>query len=164
MRRPLLVLSAIAVVVACSTPPSNARFVATPPDRGSFPPVAQVFVHTCGTLDCHGTVARNFRVYGNTGLRYDPDAIPSALTQTTSDEMDQTYESLVGLEPEIMTAVVTSGGQDPERLTFIRKARGTEAHKPGAIITQGDARDLCFTTWLSGDVDAGACAQALTYP
>ena len=155
---------AAGVAVACSTPESSARFVATPPDRASFDPVAQVFVRTCGTLDCHGTVARNLKIYGDVALRFAPTATPSVLQPTTKDEIDQTYASLVGLEPEILSEVVQSGGAQPERLTFLRKARGTESHKPGPIIQQGDDRDVCFTSWLAGKVDAGACTRALGYP
>ncbi len=155
---------AIAIATACATPSADTRFVATPPDRATFAPVAQMLVQTCGTLDCHGTVARNFKIYGNTGLRYAASDVPSALTATTSDEMDQTFASLVGLEPEILSEVVTSAGDKPERLTLVRKARGTEHHKPGAIIAQGDDRDICLTTWLAGRVDSNACARALTYP
>ena len=154
----------LALGLACSAPPTNARFIATPPSRDQFPAVAQMFVHTCGTLDCHGAIARNFRIWGNTGMRWASTDVPSALTVTTSDEMDATFESLVGLEPEIMSAVVESGGASPDRLTFLRKARGTESHKPGQIITTGDDRDVCITSWLTGTTDQTACANALSYP
>jgi hypothetical protein len=172
VRRALLSLVPIAAVVgalaggdvACSTPQADARFVATAPDRASFPQVAQVFVRTCGTLDCHGTVARNFKIYGDVGLRYAATDRPSVLVPTTTDEVDRTFESFVGLEPEILTAVVKSGGANPERLTFLRKARGTEHHKAGQIITPGDDRDVCFTSWLAGAADATACKNALAYP
>jgi hypothetical protein len=160
----LLSAAWIAAAAGCTTPSSEARFVATPPDRASFPPVAQMLVVTCGTLDCHGTVARNFKIYGNVGLRFAPADVPSALTATTSDEVDQTFASLVGLEPEILSEVVTSGGQAPERLTVVRKARGAEHHNPGAIVTTGDDRDVCLTSWLAGKVDTGACTRALDYP
>jgi hypothetical protein len=159
-----IVASAITAIAACSAPDASARFVASPPDRASFAPVAQVFVRTCGTLDCHGTVARNFKIYGDIGLRASPSDRPSVLTPTTNEEVDRTYASFVGLEPETLSAVVTSGGASPERLTFLRKARGTEHHKPGPIITQGDDRDVCFTSWLAGHTDAGACTRALSYP
>jgi hypothetical protein len=152
------------VSLACSTPSPADRFVATAPDRASFDAVAPVLVRTCGTLDCHGTVARNFKIYGDTGLRFAPSDRPSVLTPTTVEEIDRTYQSLVGLEPEILSAVVASGGARPDRLTFLRKARGTEHHKPGAIIAEGDDRDVCFTTWLAGSTDAAACVRALGYP
>ena len=149
------------VLLACSTAPSDARFVATPPDAGSFPPVALMLVQACGSLDCHGTVARNLRLYGNTGLRLSLDAVPTALTPTTNAEVDQDYLSVLGLEPEAMSAVVAAGGADPERLTLMRKARGTESHKGGARIVPGDSRDRCLTTWLAGATDASSCNAAL---
>ena len=153
------------VALACSTAPSDARFVATPPDAASFPPVALMLIQACGTLDCHGTVARNFRLYGNTGMRFSPTDVPTALTPTTDDEIAQDYTSAVGLEPEAMSAVVASGGADPERLTLVRKARGIEAHKGGVIIAPGDQRDICLTTWLAGQTGgATSCTAALKLP
>jgi hypothetical protein len=149
---------------ACSSPPADARFVATPPDTTSFPPVALMLIQACGTLDCHGTVGRNLRLYGNTGLRYSPTDVPTALTPTTDDEIAQDYLSIVGLEPEIMSAVVASGGANPERLTFVRKARGEESHKGGVVITPPDARNICLTTWLAGQADPSACTAALKLP
>ena len=51
-------------------------------------------------------------MYGDTALRYSPTDVPSTLLPTTGDEIGQDYESVVGLEPEAMSAVVASGG-DP---------------------------------------------------
>jgi hypothetical protein len=150
------------IALACSTAPSDARFVATAPDFASFPPVALMLIQACGTLDCHGTVARNLRLYGNTGLRFLPTDVPTALKPTTDAEIEQDYTSLVGLEPEAISTVVASGGSNPERLTLVRKARGTEAHKGGRIIVPGDERDLCLTGWLAGSADASSCTRALT--
>ncbi len=157
-------LGALAIVLACSSPPPDARFVATLPDAASFPSVAGMLIQACGTLDCHGTVGRNLRLYGDTGLRFSPLAVPSTLIPTTDDEVAQDYASVVGLEPEIVSQVVASGGADPERLTFVRKARGTESHAGGAVVIQGDARDTCITTWLQGHADAAACTAALSLP
>ena len=136
----------------------------TTPDATSFPPVAAMLVQACGTLDCHGAVGRNLRLYGDTGLRFSATDVPSTLIATTSDEVAQDYASVVGLEPEIMSQVVASGGASPERLTFVRKARGTESHKGGIVVTPGDARDVCITTWLQGNADASACTAALSLP
>jgi hypothetical protein len=160
----LLLCTAIFVGLACSSPPSDARFVESVPDSKTFPAVADMLIQACGTLDCHGTVARNLRLYGDTGLRFSPLDVPSTLLQTTPDERDQDYDSVVGLEPEIMSQVVASGGLDPERLTFVRKARGTESHKGGAVVKIGDPRDLCITTWLAGHARASACVAALALP
>ena len=153
-----LALLTAALIAACSTPSSDARFVATPPDRASFPPVADLLDHRCGSLDCHGSIARNLRLYGSEGLRLDPNARPSSQPSTTSAEYDQDFASIVGLEPEVMSDVVKSGGQNPERLTFYRKARGLEEHKGGTLVQAGDAQDTCIRSWLAGSTDKAACA------
>ena len=160
----LLAATIGAVAFACSVPASDARFDGQTPDSGSFPPVASMLVQACGTLDCHGTVGRNLRLYGDTGLRYSPTDVPSALVPTTPDEVAQDYESVVGLEPEITSEVVASGGANPERLTLYRKALGLENHKGGAVVVHGDPRDVCITTWLQGHADASACSAALALP
>ncbi len=159
-----LLLVAMSDGLACSSPSSGARVVESVPDTTTFPEVADMLIQACGTLDCHGTVARNLRLYGDTGLRYSPLDVPSTLYPTTQSERAQDYDSVVGLEPEIMSQVVASGGLDPERLTLVRKARGTESHKGGAVIAVGDARDVCITTWLAGHARASACTAALSLP
>jgi hypothetical protein len=93
-------------------------------------------------------------------LRLAPTDVPGGRA-TTTDEIDADYQSVIGLEPEILAAVVQDGGARPERLTLVRKARGTEHHKGGALITPGDAQDRCLTSWLAGAVDESACASAL---
>ncbi len=155
---------AVAVAFACASPAPDARLIEQTPDTTSFPPVASMLIQACGTLDCHGTVGRNLRVYGDTGLRYSATDVPTTLIPTTTDEVAQDYDSVVGLEPELMSEVVASGGADPERLTFYRKALGLESHKGGAVVVAGDPRDVCITTWLQGRADAAACAAALSLP
>ncbi len=150
MRRLLLLASAL-VLVACSVPASDGRY--TPqalPDPATFPPVAALLDVRCGSLDCHGTVARNLRLYGSAGLRLSPSDRPLQPPCDTAGEVAQDYASVVGLEPETMSAVVVSGGQDPARLTLVRKARGAEAHKGGTIWSAGDDSDTCLTSWLAG--------------
>jgi hypothetical protein len=160
----LLGATTIAIAFACSSPPSDARFVETTPDVASFPAVATMLIQACGTLDCHGTVARNLRLYGDTGLRLRATDVPSTLIPTTDDEIAQDYASVVGLEPEIMSQVVASGGANPEQLTFLAKALGIQAHQGGAVIAQGDPRDTCITTWLQGHADPASCTAALSLP
>lgn len=116
----------------------------------------------CGSLLCHGTPARNLRLYGSAGLRWSPTDRPFVPLCDTSDEVDQDYESVVSLEPETMSAVVAAGGAHPEQLTMVRKARGTESHKGGQIWTQGDDSDTCLVAWLAGTPNPSACARALT--
>jgi hypothetical protein len=146
--------------IACSSPASDARFVETVPDRASFPPVADLLEHRCGSLDCHGSTYRNLRLYGYEGLRLDGGSTPSAHPNTTVDEYDQDYQSVVGLEPEIMSQVVSQGGANPDRLTLIRKARGEEDHKGGTLMQAGDQQDSCITSWLAGHTDVGTCTTA----
>ncbi len=154
----LLLTALLTALFACSTPESDQRSVAVTPDRASFPPVADLLVHRCGTLDCHGTRFRNLRLYGHEGLRI--DGRPSSRPNTTDTEYDQDFQSIVGLEPELMSTVVTEHGAHPERLTLIRKARGTEHHKGGTLIKEGDMEDLCITSWLAGRTDRAACMDA----
>jgi hypothetical protein len=77
-----------------------------------------------------------------------------------TEEDVQTYDSVVGLEPENVSAVAS--GADPSLLTMVRKARGTESHKGGQIWTTGDDSDLCLTTWLQGDPSTGDCESAVS--
>jgi hypothetical protein len=159
----VLLAAPLGLAFACSTPPADGRFVETVPDRPSFDPVADMLVHTCGTLDCHGTPSRNLRLYGREGLRLDQDASPNLLdgSHTTTAEYDEDYQSVVGLEPEQMSQVVSQAGAAPERLTLVRKGRGQEAHKGGSPYAVGDDRDRCLLSWLAKNVDTQACARAV---
>jgi hypothetical protein len=46
----------------------------------------------------------------------------------------------------------------------VRKARGTEAHKGGQLITPGDDQDKCITSWLAGATDTTSCVNAFGMP
>lgn len=201
-------LVTVAVLLACSVVQNRQIGVDAPPySDESFGTVGDYLNERCGTLDCHGQVGRNLRIYGCQGLRLDPDASPTSCAEqpTTEDEYEATYRSLVGLEPQVMTTVysgcassVVDGGPTyppatidgvvvchPELLTFIRKARGTEAHKGGQLICveapcpagipqfplDGDGgplvdlQDVCLVTWLEGATDTNACSTAsASYP
>jgi hypothetical protein len=172
----LLSTPAIVLVAAgaCSTPPSDARIGVDAPDRTQFDPVGSLLDHRCGSLDCHGNPQRNLIIFGCEGLRLEPaDASVEAGTylfpgcrnsggkNTTEPEFDATYRSLVGLEPTVMSTVVAGGGAHPELLTFIRKARGWDAHKGGMIWSPGDQSDDCVTSWLAGMTNTMDCTMAL---
>jgi hypothetical protein len=129
------------------------------PPRATFPHVANAMQMHCGTLDCHGQVSRDLRLYGLHGLRLDPKDNPLAHV-TTRAEYDASYWSLVGLEPEALSFVVASGLR-PERLTMVRKARGIEKHKGGQLMFEGDPLDRCIVTWITGDLDDAACSTVL---
>ena len=152
-----------ALVAACGgAPVADDHFVVHAPSSNQFANKGVgVFLDArCGTLDCHGSTFRNLRLYGKEGLRLDASTLPGA-GDTTPAELDVDYRSVVGLEPEVITAVVRDQGARPERLTMIRKARGTEDHKGGQLWSAGDDQDRCVTTWLAGQADADACARAL---
>jgi hypothetical protein len=102
-------------------------------------------------------------MWGHDGMRLAFGDVPGA-SPTTAAEEDATYASIVELEPEIMALVVADHGAAPERLTFVRKARGTEKHAGGAIFTPGDVRDTCILSWLASRTDATSCYAALALP
>lgn len=133
------------------------------PDPALFAQVDDALQPSCGTLDCHGQSSRNLRLYGGRGLRLDSQG-NSADEPTTDAEYRASFLSLTGLEPEALDAVVTSGGQDPERLSLVRKARGVERHKGGTQMLPGDALDRCLLSWLTGSVDAEACTRVASAP
>jgi hypothetical protein len=177
MRRAALVVSAAAAALAfaaCAGAPSDARIGVLTPPEDQFPPVGDLLVHRCGTLDCHGNAQRNLKIYGCEGLRLDPMATPGCRsmvaggTNTTAAEYDATFRSLVGLEPTVMSNVVHQGGTNPELLTFVRKARGDEQHRGGVLITPGDNQDICITSWLAAEngrtTNTDACTQAIAPP
>ena len=197
-------LGSVCALAGCSTVPSDLRIGLDAPDgseQGFGLPVAAYLDHRCGTLDCHGQTSRNLRIWGCEGMRLDPDASPASCTDpTTEDEYQATYRSLVALEPQVMSTAYAgcapygSDGGDvyppgvschPELLTFIREARGTEAHKGGQLICieepcppglppqvplDGDAgplvdpQDVCLVSWLEGATDHHECGLALEYP
>lgn len=164
MKQVRLAFAALALTsaAACSVPASDSRYTpASLPDATTFGPVAELLDVRCGSLDCHGTVARNLRLYGSAGLRFSPTDHPLSPTCDTPDEVSQDYESVVSLEPETMSAVA-SGAADPGSLTMVRKARGTESHKGGAIWAEGDDSDACLTSWLVGPLQPSRCTSALT--
>jgi hypothetical protein len=166
-----VVVSLLCGVDSCSQAPSDARIGVVVPNASeeAFGPVSDFLDHRCGTLDCHGQSGRNLRVWGCEGLRLmSTDASICSRKDggrpTTTDEHRATYRSLVGLEPTVMSEVVANRGRDPELLTFIRKARGTESHKGGVLFTAGDDQDVCVTSWLSGQTNLTACSNAFSTP
>lgn len=149
---------ALAVLIfGCSPSASDAPIAV--PDRATFPAVADLLVKRCGTLDCHGTAYRNLRIYGSQGMRLSPGDRPLSKGTTTAAEYEADFQSVVGLEPEILTTVVKDG-VSPDHLTFVRKARGTEHHKGGSLMQEGDAQDRCITSWLAGSTDVVGCQNA----
>jgi hypothetical protein len=141
----------------CSRVDAGEQVLDAPP-REAFVPLHAVMRARCGTLDCHGSTSRNFRLYGENGLRLAPvDRVDEAAT--TPDEIDQSYASTLSLEPELLSSVFSQGGQEPERLTIVRKARGTEIHEGRGQALEGSDADRCLVAWLAGAIDADACSR-----
>jgi hypothetical protein len=135
-----------------------------PPAPAHFKPLGELMGRRCGTLDCHGQVGRNLRIYGQFGLRAASTDFPGG-SMTTPEEYMLTYESAIALEPEIMSEVVQQMGAQPDRLTLVRKPRAEESHKGGKLFLVGDPQDVCMTSWLASNLDATACETAIqTYP
>lgn len=143
---------------ACGLPENDPIVGLQKPDRASFPLVADALQPSCGTLDCHGQRSRNLRLYGGRGLRLDPRG-NSADEPTSEAEYQVSFLSLTSLEPEALDAVVRSGGLDPERLSLVRKARGSERHKGGTQMLPGDPLDRCILSFLAGRLDTDACTR-----
>ena len=151
---------AFALASACSAP-EQGKVPMTLPDRASFAPVGDLLVMSCGTLDCHGKVERNFKLYGLDGLRLSANDLSGKAPPTTERELDADYGSLVALEPEVISAVVNENGERPERLTLVRKARNAEKHDGRQIFVPGGDEDRCLTSWLANAVDTKLCNDAI---
>lgn len=171
----LSLLALAAGFVSCSVPPSDGRIGVDGPSLAQFSEtyaagtsptsgVGDLLDHSCGSLDCHGNAQRNLVMWGCYGLRLNPSDTPGCRsmggTNTTPEEYLASYQSLVALEPSVMTDVVANHG-DPNELTFVRKAFGEEQHTGGQIFGLGTPADTCIGSWLGGDMDAGACGTAL---
>jgi hypothetical protein len=192
-----LATAAAGIFVASCSSVSNERIgIDAPPfSKATFSPLNAYLVERCGTIDCHGSPARNFRIWGCNGMRLAPGQAPTCVPNdagggfTTLPEYQETYRSLVGLEPQVMSTVFTgcNGAQSPEGgaaypppatchpelLTMVQKARGLEKHKGGQLICLSppcppgvpdpdpyDPQDVCIVSWLEGQVNSTACGNA----
>jgi hypothetical protein len=150
---------ALVAATACAIPDTTATIVADCPDRTQFSSVSPFMEVGCGTVDCHGAPARPLRIYGFAGLRLSPSDIPSVAEPTTPAEVSANWLSACSLQPEQID-LVTSGQAGPDSLLLVQKPRLQVHHKGGAVVVAGDPGDTCLTSWLSGDVDGGACIAA----
>jgi hypothetical protein len=150
----ILALGCEASVQDQGEPLSSATLLA--PSRATFPHVEDAMQMHCGTLDCHGQIGRDLRLYGLRGLRLSPNDNPLE-NATRREEYDASYLSIVALEPEALSLVVADRAAHPNKLTMIRKPRGIEKHKGGQLMTEGDALDTCIVAWLGGGLDDDAC-------
>ena len=162
--RPVALGLVFAVVVGMAASPGCAsveqgRVTLASADAGQFSMVSDALAPHCATLDCHGQVGRNLRLYWSRGLRVSPDDRPGE-GDTTPDEYQQNYRSVRALEPYKLDAV-RKGSAPAESLLIVRKARGIEDHKGGAPLLAGSDPDRCLVSWLKGTVDEAACKSAV---
>jgi len=129
------------------------------PSREDFTGPADAMQVKCGTLDCHGQIGRNLRLYGTYGMRLDNANNPIDPFVTSDDEYDASYWSVTALEPEDMTRVL-KGEASVIDLAFIRKPRGLEKHKGHQLMTKGDPLDRCLVGWVTGTPDPDSCMIA----
>jgi len=148
-----------AVTLACSGPSSDETWSPTVPPPESFPPVGEVLGVHCGTLDCHGSLERNLRIYGIYGLRLAQDGV-TGFGSTTEAAYRATYDAIVAIQPEVLSAIVKDGGRNPERWIVITKGRGAEVHVGEDRLPMGSDGDRCLTSWLAGPADETACLNA----
>jgi hypothetical protein len=156
----LLSAATLAPGVACSSFDQNAITEVTAPDYGQFTAsgtvdgapvvgVEAVLEKRCGTLDCHGQMGRALRIFGIYGLRlFQGDASNTpGMQPTTQTELVANYQSVIGLQPELMTEVV-QGNAPPTALLLLRKPLQLERHKGGAVFNAGDPTYNCIVSWL----------------
>ena len=139
--------------------PEPGDFIMAAPTRTGWEPVADALVAGCGTLDCHGQVGRNLRLFGSHSLRLASEDDPGG-RPTTAAEYQASYWSTIGLEPEILDRVVRDGGDRAERLMILRKPLGLVSHKGGVLMQTNDKIDRCLHGWLVGAVDRNVCEEA----
>ena len=153
------------LLVGCAGAPSGESATV-----GLDAPTYAAFVHPvlerrCGSLDCHGQEPRGLRVYGEGGLRFEPDSTRSpALGPTTEAEIRATYASVVGLEPERLRALLERSPRttaDVYELTLMNKATARERHRGGPSLVRGEPAEQCIARWLSGSPAPDLCTQAL---
>ncbi len=157
------------------------------PDVKTFAAVSPLLEQRCGSLDCHGNMARPLRVFGARGLRvvdvntdaakqlFDPSLARQQGTYpgsggkaTTDEERRQTWHAVCGLQPELMNDVVTGPG-DPEKLLLLSKPLHLERHKGDKVFEKGSQDYDCIVSWLKssqpgGAVDQASCSDALKNP
>jgi hypothetical protein len=136
------------------------------PARAQFRVVSDAMQKRCATLDCHGQAGRNLRLYGLGGLRLSTTAAPIVdplADPTTEAELDSSYASTVGLEPEALWRVIALGA-DPLELSLVRKLRGVEKHKGGQLARAGDPLDRCLVLWLTDQPDSAPCEAISNEP
>ncbi|HEX3594336.1 MAG TPA: hypothetical protein VHU80_04520 [Polyangiaceae bacterium] len=152
-------LFAALMLGACAGPKDGQTETLQMPDSMTFPLVSTALEVRCGTLDCHGNIDRNLRMYGIYGVRAEPKDV-SGMGATTLDEDQLNYESLVSIAPEPLSAIVKTHGQGFDHWIVVTKGTNAENHKGNQRMKKGDPTYVCLSSWVLGAVDMNACADA----
>lgn len=174
MKRSLLLASAaaaFALAVGCAvTPDASETVTVIEPDFNQFagdstnPGVHTFLEQRCGTLDCHGQEGRAFRLYSAGGLRLPNDAgiFPGSAPDTPA-EIAANYQSLVALQPE-QTSLVVTGKEPPTSLLICAKPLALQTHKGGQVLAPNGSGEACLESWLVGQIDPRSCVAAAQVP
>jgi hypothetical protein len=146
-------------IAGCSGPKDGQVTTLEMPDDMTFPPVSDMLEVSCGTLDCHGAIDRNFRLYGFYGVRLSRDDV-TGLGSTSVDEYQANYVSLISVAPEALRAIVASHGQGFDHWIVITKGTNAEVHKGGQRMKPNSPAYNCLKSWVLGAVDMNACSDA----
>jgi hypothetical protein len=160
----------LAAGASCAAVPDpEARALDSPPDREQFinGGVNDFMEKRCGALDCHGQIGRPLRLYGKYGLRKTPPGQPDAPrseADTTADEKNDNYLSVVNLEPEAIGYLNASKG-DYDDFLLLKKPVGAEnggvRHKGGPVLSAADDPGFrCLVSWIKGRVATEDCVKA----
>jgi hypothetical protein len=146
------------LLACCGCSAENGETALRTPSTRDFAPVSAVFERRCGGLDCHGSPARNLRIYGFSGLRANGLDVTGG-NPTTEAEIAATFEAVVTIDPESLSRVAAERGASPERWLVVSKGRAHEHHEGGARLTPGTPGDDCIVSWLAGKVAVETCAE-----
>lgn len=181
--RAALSLLALIAMLSCGDDYDGIVTIACPP-IDDFKLVSSVLEQRCGSMDCHGSITRPLKIYGNRGLRRytSPQQLvdsAQAVTDgvypngkpTTDNEREANRRSICGLEPEKMSLVM-NGELDPRELLVLNKptlsltpgVTTDVQHKGGAQFVQGQPGEECLRSWLLGDINEADCNAALLNP
>jgi hypothetical protein len=142
------------------------------PDQNQFTQAGGVndfMMLRCAALDCHGQIGRPLRLYSTNGLRYEDGPNGARVTGApTAAEKKENYLAVVGLEPELLSAVAVvanEGGEFNDLLLFKKPLDikgGGVRHKGGPVLRFGDNGWNCLTGWAAGPdkFNAQACKDA----
>lgn len=150
-----LALGLLPLASSCLTVPEPQELACA--DFETFPTVSPVLEQRCGSLDCHGSLSRPLRIYGQNGLRVGGGVTGGSGTNAT--ELEATWRSLCGLEPERMD-LVQKGELEPTELMILRKPLHLERHKGSQLFQLGDPGEVCLESWITGDVNEQDCETA----